>query len=88
MKRKFYSTTTIARAKAAASKSQTAQKAAKKGVRSPLMAKEDRSQSLRNEIEELREEAAALADRAKKTARHVEDLAERIKYLETNIKKS
>jgi hypothetical protein len=63
MKQKFYPATTVARAKAAASKSRTAQrKTAGKGVRSPLMAKEDRSQSLRNEIEELREEAAALAD--------------------------
>jgi chromosome segregation ATPase len=87
MKRKFYSTTTIARAKAAASKSQTAQKAAKKGVRSPLMAKEDRSQSLRNEIEELREEAAALADRAKRTARQAEVLAVRIKHLENQLVK-
>jgi hypothetical protein len=33
------------------------------------MAKEDRSESLRNEVQELKEEAAALADRAKKTAR-------------------
>jgi hypothetical protein len=36
------------------------------------MAKEDSSESLRNEIEELREEAAALADRAKRTARQAE----------------
>ena len=86
MKRKFYPTTTIARAKAAASR--TAQrKAAKKGVLSPLMAKEDRSQSLRNEIEELREEATALADRAKKTARHADDLAARIKFLKTQLAK-
>lgn len=49
------------------------------------MAKEDRSESLRNEIEELREEAAALADRAKRTARQAEIVAERIKRLETQI---
>ena len=36
------------------------------------MSKNDRSEALRNEIEELREEAAALADRAKKTARQAE----------------
>jgi hypothetical protein len=46
------------------------------------MTKEDRSVSLRSEIEKLREEAAALADRAKRTARQAEVLAERIKHLE------
>lgn len=51
------------------------------------MAKEDRSQSLRNELEELKEEAAALADRAKRTARHAEVLAERIKYIESHLAK-
>lgn len=53
----------------------------------PVMAKADRLQSLRNEIQELKEEAAALADRTKKTARHAEVLAERIKYLETKVAK-
>jgi FtsZ-binding cell division protein ZapB len=51
------------------------------------MVKEDRSQSLRSEIEELREEAAALADRAKKTARQAEVLADRIKDLEKQVVK-
>ena len=51
------------------------------------MAKEDRSESLRNEVQELKEEADALADRAKKTARHAESLTERIKHLETQIAK-
>ena len=51
------------------------------------MAKEDRSESLRNEVQELKEEADALADRAKKTARHAEVLTERIKHLETQIAK-
>jgi predicted nuclease with TOPRIM domain len=45
------------------------------------------SASLRNEIEELREEAAALADRAKKTARQAEVLASRIKDLEKEVAK-
>lgn len=49
--------------------------------------KEDRSESLRNEIEELREEAAALADRARRTARQAEIVAERIKRLEIQIAK-
>ncbi len=51
------------------------------------MAKEDRSESLRNEVQELKEEAAVLADRAKKTARQAEVLSERIKHLETQIAK-
>jgi FtsZ-binding cell division protein ZapB len=51
------------------------------------MAKDDRSDSLRNEIEELREEAAALADRAKKTAKQAEVLAERIKHIEGQLAK-
>ena len=50
------------------------------------MAKDDRS-ALRDEIQELQEEAAALTDRAKKTARHAEVLSERIKHLETQIAK-
>jgi FtsZ-binding cell division protein ZapB len=50
----------------------------------PHMAKEDRSESLRNEVQELKEEAAALADRAKKAARHAEVLVERIKHLARN----
>jgi hypothetical protein len=58
-----------------------------RGIGLRLMAKQDSSQSLRNEIEELREEAAALADRAKKTARQAEVLAERIKYLEKQLVK-
>jgi FtsZ-binding cell division protein ZapB len=52
------------------------------------MAKEDRSESLRNEVQEVKEEAAALADRAKKAARHAEVLVERIKHLETQIAKT
>ena len=40
------------------------------------MAREDRSVSLWSEIEELKEEAAALADRAKITARQAEVLAD------------
>jgi FtsZ-binding cell division protein ZapB len=51
------------------------------------MVKEDRSVSLRSEIEELKEEAAALADRAKKTARQAETLAARIKQLESQLAK-
>jgi predicted nuclease with TOPRIM domain len=51
------------------------------------MPKEDRSQSLRSELEELREEAAALSDRTKRTARLAEELAERIKQLEKEAAK-
>jgi FtsZ-binding cell division protein ZapB len=51
------------------------------------MVKKDRSQSLRSEIEELREEATALADRAKRTARQAEILADRIKDLEKQVVK-
>jgi FtsZ-binding cell division protein ZapB len=51
-----------------------------------VMAKDDRS-GLRDEIQELKEEAAALTDRAKKTARHAEVLSERIKHLQTQIAK-
>jgi len=51
------------------------------------MPKEDRSASLRQEIEELKEEAAALAGRAKRTARQAEVLAERIKQLESQLTK-
>ena len=51
------------------------------------MAREDRSVSLRSEIEELREEAAALADRAKITARQAEVLADRIKQPEGQLAK-
>jgi len=50
------------------------------------MAKDDRS-ALRYEIQELQEEAAALTDRAKKTARQAEVLSERIKHLQTQIAK-
>jgi hypothetical protein len=57
------------------------------GVPLPAMAKGDRSESLRNEIQELEEEAAALTDRAKKTARQAEALSERIKHLQTQIAK-
>ena len=60
----------------------------RKDGRYPHMAKEDRSESLRNEVQELKEEAAALADRAKKTARQAEVLSERIKHLETQIAKT
>jgi FtsZ-binding cell division protein ZapB len=52
------------------------------------MPKEDRSASLRNEIEELREEAAALAEKAKRTARQAELLAGRIKNLEKSVAKN
>jgi septal ring factor EnvC (AmiA/AmiB activator) len=51
------------------------------------MAKEDRSHSLRNEIEELRKEAAVLADRASKTAKQAQVLAERIKHIEDQLPK-
>jgi septal ring factor EnvC (AmiA/AmiB activator) len=51
------------------------------------MAKDDRS-ALRDEIQELQEEAAALTDRAKKTARLAEVLSERIKHLQAQIAKS
>ncbi|MGA3348443.1 MAG: hypothetical protein ABSC33_05420 [Candidatus Sulfotelmatobacter sp.] len=46
------------------------------------MTEKDRSASLREEIQELGEEAAALADRASKTARLADDLNKRIKRLE------
>lgn len=49
------------------------------------MAKKDWSQALRDEIQELREEAVALADRARKTARLADVLAERIKNLEKQV---
>jgi hypothetical protein len=49
------------------------------------MPKEDRSASLRSEIQELREEAAAVADRAAKTARQAAVLADRIKHLEGKL---
>jgi predicted nuclease with TOPRIM domain len=61
---------------------------AKKVYDYPVMAKEDRSESLRDEVQELQEEAAALTDRAKKTARHAEVLSERIKHLQTQIAKT
>jgi len=53
-----------------------------------LSVKEDRSNLLRGEIEDLKEEAAALADRAKRTARQAELLAERIKHLESQLTKT
>ena len=56
------------------------------GVRLPVMAKDDRS-ALRDEIQELQEESAALTQRAKKTARHAEVLSERIKHLQTQVAK-
>ncbi len=56
------------------------------GIRLPVMAKDDGS-ALRDEIQELQEEAAALTDRAKKTARQAEVLSERIKHLQTQIAK-
>jgi hypothetical protein len=81
----IYETTTVAKVKAAVSKSRTAQhQTSKEGMR---LANEDRSELLRNQIEELREEAAALADRAKKTARQAEVLSQRIKHLETQLAK-
>jgi hypothetical protein len=52
------------------------------------MMKENRSKFLRGEIEDLKEEAAALADRAKRTARQAEVLAERIKHLESQLTKT
>jgi FtsZ-binding cell division protein ZapB len=51
----------------------------------PNMVKDDRSTVLRDHIQELKEEASALADRAKKTARQAEVLAERIEYLEKQL---
>ena len=51
-----------------------------------VMAKDDGSE-LRDEIQELQEEATALTDRAKKTARHAEVLSERIKHLQNQIAK-
>jgi len=51
------------------------------------MAEEDRSESLGNQIDELREEASALANRAKKTARQADDLNERIKRLASQLVK-
>ena len=56
------------------------------GVRLPGMAKNDPS-ALRDEIQELQEEAAALTERAKKTARQAEVLSERIKHLQTKMAK-
>ena len=53
-----------------------------------LMAKENRSKLLQNEIEELKEDAAALAERAKRTARQAEVLADRIKHLENQLAKT
>jgi predicted nuclease with TOPRIM domain len=51
-----------------------------------VMTKDDRW-ALREEIQELKEDAAALTDRAKKTARHAEVLSERIKHLQTTNSK-
>jgi FtsZ-binding cell division protein ZapB len=51
------------------------------------LAKEDRSEALRNEVEELREESAALSDRAKRIARQADDLSERIRHLEKALAK-
>jgi hypothetical protein len=51
------------------------------------MAKDERSAALRDEIQELYEEAAALTARANKTARQAEILSERIKHLGTKIAK-
>jgi FtsZ-binding cell division protein ZapB len=51
------------------------------------MAEDGGSAALRDEIQELQEEAAALTDRAKKTARQAEVLSERIKHLQTQIAK-
>ena len=56
------------------------------GVGSLVMAKNDRS-ALRDEMQELQEEAAALTERAKKTARQAEVLSERIKHLQAQIAK-
>src|SRR5260370_3862349 len=56
------------------------------GVRSPVMANDDPS-VLRDEIQELQEDATALTERAKKTARQAEVLSERIKHLQTQIAK-
>ena len=50
------------------------------------MANNDGS-ALRDESQELQEEAAALTDRAKKTARQAEVLSERIKHLQGQIAK-
>jgi len=75
----IYETTTIASAKSSASKSRADHRI--------TMPKSDRSISLRNQIEELKEEAAMLAERAKRTARQAEILAERIKHLESQLAK-
>jgi chromosome segregation ATPase len=94
--RRIYKTTTIIRARASVAKARAVRSTEKKtsreapseglaGCTISTMAKEDRSASLRNEIEELREEATALADRAKKTARQAEVLANRIKDLEKKV---
>jgi FtsZ-binding cell division protein ZapB len=47
----------------------------------------DYASTLRDEIQELQEEAAALTEKAKKTARQAEVLSERIKHLQTQIAK-
>jgi FtsZ-binding cell division protein ZapB len=52
------------------------------------MSKQDRSASIQSEIQELREEAAALSDRARRTARQAEILADRIKHLEKELAKA
>jgi uncharacterized coiled-coil protein SlyX len=51
------------------------------------MSDEERSASLRREIDELQEELARLMDRAKKTARDAEVLCERMKRLEKSAAK-
>jgi septal ring factor EnvC (AmiA/AmiB activator) len=50
------------------------------------MAQDDHS-GLRDEMQELQNEAAALTERAKKTARQAEVLSEPIKQLQTQIAK-
>jgi septal ring factor EnvC (AmiA/AmiB activator) len=53
----------------------------------PTMPKEDRFALLQDQLQELREEAAALADKIKRTARQAEVVAERINDLEVQIAK-
>jgi hypothetical protein len=51
------------------------------------MAKGDHSEALRGDIEELREEANALAERVKRTARKAVLLTDRIKLIEAQLAK-
>jgi hypothetical protein len=87
VKRNAYKTTIVTRAEAVSKSRAAKRKPSKRYVPYSRVAEEDHSESVRNEVQELKEEAAALADRAKKTARHAEVLVERIKHLQTQIAK-